>query len=63
MTDHLADQTVPLSVRSAVADAALALAEAMIEGNERTVHLAYQVMLVSVEDFRICKKAADLGMV
>lgn len=61
MIAPLSDRLVPLDVRVAAADAALAYANALAQGDEgKRQHIA---LVRACEDVAICMRASELGMV
>lgn len=53
---------IPLGVRRALADAALAYANALVTGTGPEIAVARIIVDSAAEDARICLKAAELGM-
>ena len=63
MTQPLEDPRIPLQVRTALANAALAYANALVEGSDRGIRESGVELHRAAEDARICQQAAMLGMV
>lgn len=63
MYQPLDDQTLPLSARMALADAALAYANALVQGNAVETEAARIKVARAAHDVRICLRAQQFGMV
>ena len=56
------DNSIPLDVRVALANRAIAYANALVEGDSITIGATERLLQHAAEDCRICRRAYELGM-